>query len=200
MLNRLKTYIEWAFWVGLVFFAVYPVCNWISSRRDAFDLYLETELLIPFIPGFIWIYLSMYVLFLAPPLFLSVNQLRMLGRSLVGATLVSGLLFLLLPSRLGFSRTTPDEVPYAVIYSKLFTVDLPHNMVPSLHVVFSAMIIMFIAYAAESIVFRFCCFAWLLLLCLSTLFVHQHHLLDVISGLALALIGYRFVSRESHHA
>jgi membrane-associated phospholipid phosphatase len=197
MQNRWKTYLIWAFWVGVAFFAVYPACNWITSQRDySLDLHWEAELQIPFIPEFIWGYLSMYILFLLPPFFLSARQLLALGRSLILATLVSGVMFLLFPSKLGFDRIIPDTPFYAFIYNKLFSIDLPHNMVPSLHVVYSTVITFSIANTSKSIAFRSCCFAWLLLLCLSTLFVHQHHLLDVVSGLVLALITQRYAAGE----
>ena len=55
--------------VGLVFFLVYPFCNWYGSTlTSCHAFYLDSELSIPFVPQFVWVYLSMYLLFLLPPL------------------------------------------------------------------------------------------------------------------------------------
>jgi hypothetical protein len=62
---RLRTYLFWSFWAGVAFFAIYPAMNWITSlRRAPFHLYLTRELAIPFVPLFIWPYLSTYLLFI----------------------------------------------------------------------------------------------------------------------------------------
>jgi len=54
-----RTYGFWFFWVSVAFFAVYPLCNWLTAKRDSsFNLYVTQELGIPFIPEFIWVYLS----------------------------------------------------------------------------------------------------------------------------------------------
>lgn len=75
-------------------FAVYPTCNWISVRRFAtYSLYLDSELLIPLIPELTCIYVSMYVLFLLPPLALGDSQLARLGIRLVLSTGLLGLIF-----------------------------------------------------------------------------------------------------------
>ena len=140
-INAWKTFAFWALWVGVAFFAVYPTCNWLTSLRgDYFSLYLPIELNVPFVPEFIVFYLSMYVLFAMPPFFLRVPELTALGKQLIVGTLVSGLIFLLVPTRLGFTRQIPDGELLAPVYVKMFSVDLPHNMVPSLHVVFTALI------------------------------------------------------------
>jgi len=136
-----KTYGIWALWVGVAFFSVYPTCNWLTSQREnPFHIYFNGELSIPFIPDFIWIYLSMYLLFLAPPFFLNIGQLIALGKQLIWGTLFSGLAFLLFPAQLGFTRVIPSSDFYQQLYANLFAIDLPHNLVPSLHIVFSALI------------------------------------------------------------
>ena len=184
-----KTYAYWAAWVGVAFVVVYPGCNWISAQRNPDSLrrlYLAAELKIPLAPQFIWIYLSMLVLFLLPPFFLDVPALQRLGKRLIAGTLLSGAVFLLLPSRLGFTRVVPDQSLYAAVFSRIFAIDLPFNTVPSLHVVFSALIAAALARGQRRL--RWFVYGWLALICLSTLLVHQHHLLDIAAGLLLALL------------
>lgn len=184
-----KTYGFWAFWVGIAFFSVYPTCNWISAQQsNTYNLYLASELNIPFLPEFFWVYVSMYVLFLMPPFFLTETQLKALGKQLIAGTVFSALIFLAMPSNLGFTRTVPESPFYQSLYSTLFSIDLPHNMVPSLHVVFSALILLSLIKATSKKSVRLLWWGWLILICFSTLLVHQHHILDVLTGLLIAFL------------
>ena len=194
-----KTYAYWAVWVGIAFFSVYPTCNWLTSLRGSYvDLYFSAELDVPFIPEFMLVYLSMYVLFAMPPFFLQVVALQRLGKQLIAGTLLSGLVFLLVPTRLGFDRQVPDSELFAPLYSGMFEVDMPHNMVPSLHVVFSALILLSLVDAGTSMRQRALWYAWLIAICASTLLVHQHHLIDVVAGLAMALLLRHVIGGEKN--
>lgn len=187
-IQRFQTFGVSAFWVGLAFFAVYPTTNWLASRLETHSaLYLDAELLLPFLPEAIWLYLSMYVLFALPAFFLTPAQLRRLGQELVVATLVSGVAFVALPAKLGFSRTLPLGEPYRSLYTGLFQIDHPFNLVPSLHVVYTTAIVLAIA-RNRSAYWRAALYLWLGLVVASTVLTHQHHLLDVAAGLALAFI------------
>jgi membrane-associated phospholipid phosphatase len=195
-----KTYFYWLFWISVVFFTVYPISNWLTAQRETvFSLYVQAELQIPFVPQFVWIYLSLYLLFIIPPFFLSASRMHALGKRLVGATLFCGLMFLLLPAELGFERTTPDDPFYRSIFARLFAVDLPHNMAPSLHVTFSAMILFVLLNESQSTLARAVFGTWLVLICASTVLVHQHHLLDVVTGLLVATAFYPVEDKGDHH-
>lgn len=195
-----KTYAFWAIWVGVAFFSVYPTCNWLTSLRgEYFDLYLPVELGVPFVPQFMLAYLSMYVLFALPPFFLKVAELTALGKQLIAGTIISGLVFMILPAKLGFTRVVPEDGIFGPLYSSLFSIDMPHNMVPSPHVVFSSLILLALSGASEPRVSKVFWYGWLLLICASTLLVHQHHLIDVIAGLAIAfLLRRRIKEREQN--
>jgi len=195
-----KVFGVWALWVGIAFFSVYPTCNWLTSKRSVtYALYHDAELSIPFIPQFFWVYISMYILFLLPPFLLNSIQLKSLGKQLVLATVFCGVIFLLLPSELGFERISLDDALYGSLFAQLFTIDLPHNLVPSLHVVFSAIIALSIAQGIDKPVVRLILWVWLALLCLSTLLVHQHHLLDVASGLLIAFAFNLYFKKGRRH-
>ena len=193
-----KTYGYWAFWVGVAFFSVYPSCNWITSQRtDAYRLYLDAELAIPFVPEFFWLYMSLYLLFLLPPFFLGVSQLVLLGKRIIAGTLLSGLVFLLFPSRLGFERIVPEGF-YEGAFGNLFALDLPHNMAPSLHIVYSAFILLAIYASSQRGAVRLSVLLWLVLIALSTLMVHQHHLIDILSATAIVvLVNTKLIKGES---
>jgi hypothetical protein len=186
--ERLRTYLLWSFWVGIAFFAVYPTMNWITSLRPGpFHLYLPAELAIPFIPQFIWAYLSMYVLFLLPPFFIPAPHMPPLGKQLIAGSLISAVLFLLAPAELGFVRVVPAHAPYAALYAGVFGVDRPYNLVPSLHVIYSSAIVLACADFARPAA-RAGFLVWLVVIVASTVFVHQHHLLDVAAALAIVFL------------
>jgi hypothetical protein len=195
---RLVTYLLWSTGAGIAFFSVYPTTNWVATLRgQTYRCYFDWELSTPFVPQFIWAYLSMYVLFFTPPLFMEPPALRALGQQVIWATLISGLIYLLLPATLGFPRVMPDDPSVDGLYRTMFALDEPHNMIPSLHVVWSGAI----ALAVRDSVGRWgrwFFLAWLGLIALSTLLVHQHHLADVVVALALVVL-MRKVFRGTEH-
>lgn len=166
--------------------------NWLTSlRARPWHLYLPAELAIPFVPQLVWAYLSMYLLFPLPLFVLPQERMPTLGKQLIAGALVSAALFLLLPAELGFPRAVPAAAPYGAIFAGVFRVDRPYNLVPSLHVIFSAAIALACADAVRRPA-RAALLAWLAVIVASTVLIHQHHLLDV--GAALAVV---FVLRRS---
>jgi hypothetical protein len=183
--GRVRTYLTWSFRIGVAFFGVYPTMNWLTSlRATRLALYFPAELRIPFVPELIWAYLSMYVLFFLPLRLVPVRSMPALGRQLIAGCLISALFFLVLPAGLGFAREVPARAPYAAIYAKVFSIDHPHNLVPSLHVIFSCAIALACAAFARGAL-RIALLAWLAVIVASTLFVHQHHLLDLLVAFAI---------------
>jgi membrane-associated phospholipid phosphatase len=178
-------FILWGTLIGVVFFAIYPASNWLTSQRTGlWHLYLEPELAIPFVPQFVWLYLSMYLLFALPPFFVPGHAATRVGKQLIAGCVACGVLFLLFPAVLGFERALPPEAPYRQIFRAIHDVDAPHNLVPSLHVVFSSVIALACASFARP-PFRWLLWTWLALIVLSTVLVHQHHLADVAAALLL---------------
>lgn len=183
-----KTYGQWAGRITLLFAPMYPLCNWISTQRtDTLGLYWPWELALPLVPEMIWVYFSMYILFFLPPFLLGTSQLVALGQRLFWGTAIAGLAYLVVPTKLGFARTLPTEPLYATVYQRLFSVDEPHNMAPSLHIVFTTLLAVSFATAATTLPRKAFWYGWLLLIAISTILVHQHHVLDVVTGFVVAL-------------
>ena len=194
--ERIFTFLVWGAWVGLAFLCIYPTTNWLAGfRTHHYRLFMTQELGVPFVPAFVWAYLSMYVLFLLPPFFLASEAMQRLAKALIRATCVAGVVFLVFPARLGFPRILPDDPLLRSLFATLFAVDPPYNLVPSLHVAYSTAIVLAIA-ARVGRKIRILLFSWLALIMASTLFIHQHHLLDVFTGWALALLVHRYERRK----
>lgn len=193
--TRLKYYLLWMLPVSAVFFGLYPTINlFTATRSDTLALWLPAELSIPFIPALIWAYLSMYLIVIAPLFFLTLQGQKRLAVELMVLTVIAALLFLMFPARLGFVRQLPDVPLYHALYAQLLSLDRPHNLVPSLHVAWSCTAVLAITRRAGrgiSAVF----YLWFIAISASTLFVHQHHLLDVAAGFLLSLLVSFFTGR-----
>jgi membrane-associated phospholipid phosphatase len=198
-LNIWKAYAYWSFWVTITFSIVYPFCNWAVARQaDPLHIYFDWELAIPFIPDFIIGYASLLLVFYVPPFFLDVKEIRALGQQMIGTTMLAGVLFLLLPAELGFARVAPSESVFFPVYEFIFLVDHPHNLVPSLHVIYTSLILLSAAAATKYLLTRLLLFLWLIVICASTVLIHQHHVIDVASGIAIAAAAsYTMRSRKA---
>lgn len=193
--ERLVAFVLWGTLVGITFFSIYPTTNWLAENREPYALYLPAELHIPFVAEFIWLYLSLYGLFLLPPFFLEPRRLAQLARELIVATGLAGLMFLAVPARLGFAQILPDDPLYRNLFQAMFAIDRPFNLVPSLHVVYAVAIgLAVIGRSAGALRVLFS--AWVALVVSSTLLVHQHHLLDVVTGIGLAFFIHLLMERR----
>ena len=196
-MGNVPVYARLAIPVAILFAAVYFCTNWITSRRISnYHLFFDWELAIPFVPAMIYVYASLLLLLLLPAFALTKHQLPALARATVIALFSAAVIYLLLPADLGFER--PDYVPgYNAVFQALYALEMPHNLVPSLHIACSALFIAAIRKNTPSSWIRFGLILWAILICASVLLVHQHHVLDVISGLLLGLMTYRLVYLRS---
>lgn len=172
---------------GGAWFAMY------SGR--AMDLYLDAELSIPLIPAMVWPYLSLYPLFLLPLVHLDANAMKRLSRQSVVTLVAAGLVFILLPGELGFPRGQAVQDGGAAI-ELIQAIDTPHNVVPSLHVAFACLILLACG-SRSSPVLKTIYVAWMVLMSLSALLVHQHHVLDIVTGVGLALAVRRIMPLDA---
>ena len=169
----------------LLFFPVYIAGGWVASRTDhPLALYLDSELAIRFVPAMVWAYLSLYPLFLLPLFHLNVVQLSGLSRQSVLVILVAGIAFITIPAKLGFPPLPPGD-ENGILISLIRTIDTPYNLVPSLHVAFTWLILLACAKDSSSAL-KGIYALWIVLVSASTILIHQHHLLDVATGALLA--------------
>jgi membrane-associated phospholipid phosphatase len=166
--------------------AVYFGSDFLTARRaHHMQLYLRTELGIPFWPWMIVVYDSLYVLLLLAPFILRTReQVTQFARNIAISIVVAGVLFLLIPAQIGF---TPVEVtgPMRTMFTVTDRLNLDYNLVPSLHVTF-ALLCVFAFWPDRTRTVRVALVLWLVALVTSTLVTHQHHLIDAFAGAALA--------------
>ena len=185
------------FLVTAWFCVVFAGTDWVTTHREArirIDLGFESH--IPLIPAFTLVYMSIYLLFLGAPFVLRTRrEITTLAAAQSLAIFFAGICFLLIPAKLSFAPVTDAELG---VWRPLFRfadrLNLDYNLVPSLHVALSVVCVELLcvrANAAGKILLR----AWALLITASTLFTHQHHLVDAIAGYFLAFGVVKLVSR-----
>lgn len=161
---------------------VYGGSDWLTAQRSLrVPIHLPAELSIPLIPGAVVAYMSIYLLFLAGP-FIVRERREFAGLicALALAALIGGIGFLLIPSRAAFAPPGNLGI-WAGLFHFADRLNLDYNMVPSLHVALSVCCIA--AFARHSSTLgRTLLWTWASAIALSTLFTHQHHVLDVVSG------------------
>lgn len=186
--------------VLIVFCVVYGGTDFLSRGRTLVKVHLDAEQSIPFVPAMTLAYVSMYgLLVLAPFVLRSERELRALSAALVAAILTAGVCFLLWPAEAAFPA--PDTLGiWAGLYHAADEFNLHYNMVPSLHVALSIATAATLAHHCKpwGAAVLWC---WGGLVSLSTVLIHQHHLLDVATGVALGVavdrvIFCRLASRE----
>ena len=182
---RGRAYLRFMAWFYVVFFPVYIGAGYASAASGrASNIFFAWETDIPFWPWMIWPYLSLFPLFLLPLFQMSPQEMAALTRQSIAALVLAGLCFLALPGRLGFAPA-PIASFHADVFALVNALDTPHNLAPSLHVVFAALILMGCA-AGSPRATAAAYWLWLLVMSASTVLVHQHHVFDVVAGLALA--------------
>lgn len=191
----LRAVLAWCLIIDVLFFAIYGSINWLTSRRtDVFEFYVQMELAIPLVPKLIWVYLSMLLLFCLPIFTISRDRVRREASVAILALFVAALIWLLLPARLGFERVLPEG--YELVYGTMFMLDHPHNLVPSLHIVFSSLAVLACGHNAPQQI-KIGLWLWLTAIAVSTVLTHQHHVLDVVTGLLVAIVCRSLLVRPS---
>lgn len=153
----------------------------VRSTRTFLDAF------VPFWPAWTWVYLLPYVVAPALAAALPAPAFRALCRRALVLLGLSFAVFLLAPTEVQRPdlSSLDDDLTAALYRAMIAFDDPPRNALPSLHaglaVVFGAALWSLSPRSALAGA------AFAALVCLSTLFSGQHHVLDVVAGVALAL-------------
>jgi membrane-associated phospholipid phosphatase len=187
--TRIKALFKWGLIGAFTCSGIYLGTNEIAAQRTSFyQLYFEFEREIPMVPWMIHIYNSFHILLFMNFLIIKDPlKIKAIAISLISSSAIASVFFLLFPAELGFSRTENIQ-GYEFWYNALHWLDHPHNLVPSLHITFSALSAYVISTEMGSVFLRLIFLLWFLLICSSIVLVHQHHLIDIVSGFVLAVL------------
>jgi membrane-associated phospholipid phosphatase len=173
--------------IGTVWFIiVYGGCDAITAHRATrVRIHFDWELAIPFIPSMTIFYMSIYALFLAAPFIIRERENFLhLSLKLNATILIAGITFLLIPAQLAFPPAE-NVGPWTALFNFADRLNLEYNLVPSLHVTLSVLCIAAFSKRASPPLAA-TLWLWAIAISLSTLLTHQHHIIDVVTGWALA--------------
>jgi membrane-associated phospholipid phosphatase len=175
--------------VGLCFSLVYGGADVLTGWRPLrFPVHFEWELAIPFVPATVLLYDSVYLHYILAPFVLRTrHELDAYALALVAVILVAGVCFLLYPSELAYPPNL-DAGVWTGLVSATRRLALRYNLAPSLHVALAVLSMAVLATRARG-VGKMLLWTWAGLIALSTLLLHQHHILDVVTGWPLGLMG-----------
>lgn len=168
--------------------AAYFISSYILAQGPTHAIDIPLDHAIPFIPAFVWIYLTVYMSFIIPFLVIRDTRFfRLIVLSYLSVILVSVGTFLLYPvsyPRPTFAVDSLSTWALALTYA----VDKPVNCFPSLHAsmaMMSALMVLEVSAPLGAIAILHT-----LLIGASTLFIKQHYVADIIGGFLLAIFMY----------
>jgi hypothetical protein len=193
-----------ACWRGkvLMFVLLVPLFNlfyflpqWADWRPPGRLPMTAIDRLVPFDPGWVYVYVSMYVMLVVPPLL--TYRGGALWRYTIGATVMflgATVAFLLWPVE--FPRPTlPVDGPW--MYRVVVSIDRPVNSIPSLHAGIVGYTLFFAGRALADLprtarrAILFVGTLWSALILYGTLATKQHYFLDLPPGIVLAWVAHR---------
>jgi len=164
-----------------------------------YDLLTSIDIAIPFVPEFIWVYHTLIPV-LTITLLILLHKKEVFLSAFMGfiiATIVLSLFYILFPSF--YPRSLFDQSSMSAWLLEITrAIDGPHNTFPSGHVTFSWLLGFFImdsSFAKNNKWIKSIYFAWALLISISTLLLKQHYIIDVASGIILAIVCY-FIGKK----
>lgn len=178
--------------VALLQFFLYEPLNFSHGRVHVLATWLDR--LIPLVPIFVLPYLSLYLFLIATILILLSEPDRSQLRQYLLATIFT---LTVAYTFYGFYQTQvirPAIVGHGYLshlVAFVYASDNPFNDFPSLHAALSFLSALFLYRPKLS---RVVLMVWGSLIAVSTIFVKQHYVVDVLSGLALAVCSY-YLSR-----
>jgi len=171
----------------------YKIIQIYFPAGNIFKLGLEDN--IPFIPLFIIPYLF-FLLVLFLPFLISIKnkkQFLAVSVSFLFASIICNIIYMLFQTTI-----IRPEIISSTILNKLvlfvYSIDSPLNLFPSGHVTFSALSTLCLFKINKKLAYIILPIT--ILVILSTLFIKQHHIPDVLAGLVLAFISYQFIFKK----
>lgn len=165
---------------------------WLGSKNladfsRAFDVTLGLDALIPLRPEWVVIYVVTFLFWMMGLLFAARQDEELCFRFASGviiADIICGVIFLALPSCIARPELSADAGGFTWALSVVYSFDTPTNCFPSMHCLFAYLVFrQSLSSPGAKLWYRVFCAVFTVLVCLSTLFVKQHVIADVIGGI-----------------
>lgn len=188
--TELATRIKLALFFSIFFYLLYGSGALLADIVPwRFSIGFDWERHLPFWPRSAWIYLSISPFMLLPMFVIREPQdFRLAVRILCIQVVVASIFFVLLPVTLLYPpRDSHGALPLIFVLADM--ANLTNNEFPSLHVCFAVSVAGFLAPYATTAAMRILVGCWAVAIIASTMTIHEHHLLAVMAGAALAVPG-----------
>ncbi len=194
----LKERFVWTLFMGALFFILYGAANqYAHMTAPHSSFYGEWERQIPFISSFIIPYMSSDVMFCIAFLLPQTRlELRTLSLRVLFIVVASVLIFVLFPLQFAFVKPQTDS--YRFLFDLLLA-DLPYNQLPSLHISFAVVLWVSMRDHLENRMVKYVVALWFWLIALSTLFVYQHHFIDLPTGFMMGLCAIGLIPSQKNN-
>lgn len=183
-------------WVALAILT-YEVLNH-AGRPKLIDISTDFDRAMPFVPAFVIPYLSFIpiVFVILPWIALRSRQVfRDYTFSIFVAQMILNLLYLVVPATVVRPEVVGSEIFSVLLRDLVYKLDQPLNTFPSNHVTLSVIAMFALAHLKLGKWWVLPLQIWLGVVCISTLLVYQHVVLDLISGVAIGALVFALVAR-----
>src|SRR3989338_6179632 len=178
------------FTIFLLMWGIYFITNFLNAGRGTYSFNIFLDGLIPFVPLFVFFYFIYFPFVLLPFLFAKGKNFINLVKANIFIIMISNLIYVLIPTKIPRPEFIANDIPTFVL-NFVYNID---NLFPSLHVSMTFLALL----AISKINKKFFLIALVLfaLTTLSTLFIKQHYVLDVLSGLMLGYAAYKIYFKK----
>lgn len=178
-------------WMSLsyiIFLFLYEIAGKYSSALESVpSFYLDWEKDIPFVPWMVIPYISSGIFFISVFFICKTKEsLYTLVKRINFITIVSAVSFFIFPLKFAFEKPEVKNNFLNFFFHFIERMDTDFNQCPSLHMSYAVIfMIVFYKEIKSKVKYLFC--GWFFLMGLSTIFIYQHHVIDIIFSLGLTL-------------
>ena len=194
--SHLKLLLGW-----VVYFILYFVTENLIPLEKCHVVHSALDDVIPFCELFVIPYTLWYVLIVGSLLYFAlydIDSFRRMSIFIMITQAVAMLVYILWPSR---QELRPDVMPrqnfFTWIISIIYAFDTPSGVCPSLHVGYSLGIAsVWCKYKPASLAWKLFIVAFVAVICISTAFVKQHSVVDIVAALPMGVLAEAIVFRD----
>ncbi len=171
-----------------------------TYRQNVHILKTVIDDMIPFKQAFVLPYIYWFFFVFAILLYFAVVDYRSYFRllmSIIAGMFICFIIYYFYPTTVPRPRVTGNDFLSGLVRNVIYKKDNPFNCFPSIHVLNSMLVTMFFCRFNKNLLLR----GWAILscvsICLSTLFIKQHYMADVVASILLGTIMYLLFTYDS---
>ena len=168
--------------LAVLLFVVYLLINYFNQGKEVFTHSISLDNNIPLASWFVYFYLLMFVLIFIP---FNKKNAKRIALNYIIAVLIAFLFFIIFPTAT-YRPLIQENNINDLIVNLVYSADGNYNAFPSLHAALLTLSFYFLLKYKNKIAYKLLIIYVLSMV--SPLFIRQHYILDILSGILLALI------------